>query len=139
MACEALFKCRSVTHGSLLVEASHARLTPSTIFKIDPGPAGSPGPVDAVITYREVMVEMFGRDFAELAACVGTTEDCVIGVEGAAGAAETLTASSVTMSEYVNSIEIPENDAGGKIGEVGVRGYVNFAAGEGFGDVITPA
>ena len=56
---------------------------------------------------------------------------------GASGATESLTITGVYFAEVVPAIEIPEKDTGGKLAPFGIRGFVNFGADEGFGDVIT--
>ena len=140
MAVETIFACRGATYGSAIDGVAYARITPRTVHKTDPGIAGTPGPADATVTDRELVVELYGYDYAALLACIGlAAASCVINTYGAAGASEALTASNVVFAESIGAIEIPEKDSGGKIVPYGIRGYVNFGAGETFANVLTAA
>ncbi len=137
---DTIFACRSATHGGALAGVTHARISPSTVWKVDQGPAGSPGPADALVTDKEVAVELYGTDYAALLGRIGQTAgNCVINTEGAAGADEALTVTNVYFAEIIGQVELSEKDTGGKLPVFGIRGFVNFGAGEAFADVLSAA
>jgi hypothetical protein len=142
MAGETIFACRNgVAHGaSGLPGACLARIVPTTVFRIDQGAAGHPGDNDCLVTDKNVAVEVWGKVSGELLGRIGqAAATMTIPIYGAAGAAQTLSALAVYFDEALGEIEIPAKDEGGKLKLFGVRGHVNFTAGQGFGDVITAA
>ncbi len=141
MAGETIFTCRGVTVGGAAVAgATHARISPSTVVKINQGSAGDPGPTGAHIVDRDLAVEVYGTNYQALLALLGeAAASVVISIVGAAGAAETLTVASVAFTDPTGGVDVPAKDSGGKLATSGVRGYVNFGAGDDFGDVITAA
>ncbi len=140
MALEAIYACSGATHTSAIAGVTHARITPKTTVRIDPGEADSLWPADVQVTYYEVAVELFGLDAPALAAKIGAAKaDLVIDTQGDFGAAETLTASNVYFSQYAGDQDLPAPDEGGQVSQAGIRGFVHFEAGETFADVLTAA
>jgi hypothetical protein len=138
MAGEAIFECTSVSHNNVpLVYATHVRLLPAPTFKVDQGPAGSPGPVKAAVVHRRFAVEVYGLDHAELLALIGVKGSTVIGILGPAGAAQQITITNVRMTDPLGPIEVPDKDGGGKLLPFGVRGDVCFGANDTFVTVCT--
>ena len=140
MAGETIFAARSATPGSSLAGVTHARISPNTVWRVDQGKAGSPGPADALVTDKEVVVELYGTNYGALLGRIGqAAASCLIGTEGAAGADETITVTNVYFAEIIGAIEVPEKDGGGKLTVFGIRGFAHFAAGEAFADVVSAA
>ena len=139
MAIDSVFCLRSVVHGvATVAEAVMARIVPATAWRQDPGAAGTPGAAEALVTNYEVAVEVYGTKYAELLALIGATAaDLTLGIEGAAGANQTILLKSVYFSEPIGEIALPEKDAGGALEAGGIRGHVHFTAGQVFADVIT--
>lgn len=137
---DTIFACRSAAQGGALSGVVGAKLSPSTVHKVDQGAAGSPGPADALITDKGLAVELYGLDHGVLLGRIGVAAaNLTIGTEGAAGADETLTITSVYFSEIIGPVEVPAKDGGGKLTVFGIRGHVHWGAGEGFGDVLSAA
>ena len=137
---DTIFGCRGATQGGALTGVTHGRVSPNTVYKVNQGAAGSPGPADAVITDKDVVVELYGTNYAALLARIGVAAaTLVINTYGAAGVSEAITITAVVFAEIINPVDIPEKDSGGKLAPFGIRGYANFGAAEGFGDVISAA
>ena len=139
MAIDSVFCLRSAVHGiATIAEAVMARIVPATKWRQDPGAAGTPGAAEALVTDYEVAVELYGTKYAELLALLGATAaGLTLGIEGAAGANQTIVLSNVYFSEPIGNIVLPEKDSGGSLEAVGIRGHVHFAAGNVFANVIT--
>ncbi|HET6497424.1 MAG TPA: hypothetical protein VFH61_18915 [Thermoleophilia bacterium] len=139
MAIDSVFCLRSAVHGiATLAEAVMARIAPATKWRQDPGAAGTPGAADALVTDYEVAVEVYGTKYAELLALLGATAaDLTLGIEGVAGANQTIVLSSVYFSEPIGEITLAEKDSGGALEAAGIRGHVHFGAAQVFADVIT--
>jgi len=144
---DALVRCidtayclRTVDHGGALAGCVHARIIPGTRFSVNQGPAGALGPAEALVTYYELAVELYGIQYAELLALIGTAKGTLtLGVEGAAGADVTIALTNVYFTEPIPPISVPAVEGGGPLAVSGVRGYVQFGAAEVFADVITAA
>jgi len=133
------YSLKSATHGVTTIDgALHARVTPSSVFRVDPGAAGAPGPAEALVTYYGVGVEVYSLDYSELLDLVGATAaSLALGYEGAAGADQTLTLADVYFAGVPSQIEMPAPDTGGTITAFGIAGQVQFDAAEVFADVVT--
>lgn len=129
----------AATHNAAGIDdVLYARLTPSTVYKVDQGAAGSPGPAECIVTNYAIAVELYGLDYAVMNALIGdSAADLVLSYKGAAGAAKTLTLTTVYFSEITGQIEVPDKDGGGTLTAYGIRGHVHFGAAETFGDVLS--
>lgn len=138
-AIETIYTLTDISHGAAnLSYGLFARLTPRTVFKVDQGAAGSPGPAGVLVTYSELACEIYGQDFAELLALIGATKATLtLSVSGAAGAAQSVAVTNVYFDEIIGQVELPAKDAGGTIAAFGIRGQCAFGAAETFADVIT--
>ena len=136
---DVVYCLRSLQHGGVDVDgAAYVRLVPTNVHRVNQGAAGSPGPADALVTNYEQAIEVYSLQYA---AVLGLLDDAAatlaIGIEGVAGADQSISITNVYFSEVAGQIEIPAKDGGGKLTATGVRGFVNFGAAEVFGDVIT--
>jgi len=130
----------AVSSVGALAAATHVGLEASTQVVVDPGPAGSPGPADFLVTGMDLAVTVYGEDDVELLLLVAAAAaDLEIGTFGAAGAAETWTVHDVYFDEAPGEMAIPEGDEGGNVPVFSIRGHVNWTAGETFADKIEAA
>jgi len=143
---DALLQCidivyclRSAVHNvTTIANAIYARVVPRTVFRVNQGAAAAKGPAEALVTYYELAAEVYSTDYAELLALIGAAKSTLtLGIEGAAGADQSIALSNFMFTEALPPIEVPANDAGGTLRASGIRGYVEFGAGEVFADVIT--
>jgi hypothetical protein len=141
MAGETIFACRHVKVNSVAVtDATHARVVPSSVARKDQGPAGSVGQRDAMVTYRRVMVEVYGTDPIALLALIAAVKASVeVGTFGVAGALEKLTVKNVYFFEPIGQVEVPANDAGGSLAVFGIRGVGLWATTDTFALMIVAA
>ena len=142
MSGEAIFACTGVSVGGTAVEgATHGRISPNLVSKVDQGDASSPGPVDCQVTHREVIVEVHGLNFSALLALIGAAAaNVVFNTVGLTGAAETITVTNVQFFEFIGPMEEPAKDEGSKLSSgFGIRGRVNWASTDTFATVISAA
>lgn len=142
MAGEAIFALRDeATHdGDTMSGSRMARIRATAVSKLDPGGADYFFTKDVVITDRDVRVEVMSDQHFSLDDFINAgAGDVVLPTLGSSGASETITVSDVEFSGFSGAIEGPAVDAGGQVMASGVVGYVAFASGEGFGDVISAA
>jgi len=128
----------SATHSAAIVGARFARVIPSTVIAQDPGAAGALGIAETVITRKGLDVELFGLDFAVLAAKIGVAkQNLALAAIGAAGAAKTITVGAVYFHTWLGEIPIPDRDTGGMLQTFGIRGSCEWADNTAFTDLIT--
>jgi len=138
-ALDVIYTLTGVVHGvTTLTYPVFARLVPRTTVKTNQGAAGSPGPAGAVVTHRELGVEVYGLSYAEI---LGLLEDAAatltLSILGEAGAAQSIAITNVYFDRIVNPVEFPAKDEGGKLAAWGVGGECHFGDAETFADVIT--
>lgn len=133
------FSLKSASHdGNAITSIVYARVSPRSVYRVDPGDAAAPGVADVVVTYYELAVELYGLDYSEMLGFLGASAgDVVLGLEGAAGADQTITLASVYLDTILAPVRYAAPDSGGAVEACGVGGRVNFTSGQTFGDVFT--
>ena len=130
---------RSAVHNvSTIANAVYARIVPRTVFRVNQGAAAAKGPAEALVTYYELAAEVYSTKYSELLALIGATKSTLtLGIEGAAGADQSIALGNFMFTEPIPPIRVPAVDGGGTLAASGIRGFCDFAAGEVFADVIT--
>lgn len=141
MAGERIYAARYAKHPTnAIAGVTHCRITPSAQRKRDAGVAGTTGLADSLVSYRGVGVELYGSRYAALLGRIGQAKaDLVLGTYGQAGALQKITIKNVIFLEAIGSIEIPRNDAGGKLATCGIRGIALWGANDTFATMIDAA
>ncbi|MFA4945754.1 MAG: hypothetical protein WC789_13785 [Lentisphaeria bacterium] len=141
MAAEFVYALKSATKGGAAVDGVRfAKIVPRTQFSVHRGHAEAQFDADAIVTYRELAVELHGTKDLTLMTLLGSAAgDVVLTVLGAAGASETLTIQDVDFCEVAGQMQANEKDAGGQAGLIGIRGYARFAADNDFSDILAAA
>jgi hypothetical protein len=136
-----IYAARYVKQTSTAInQATHAQINPTTVSRTDPGGAGDPGDREHLVTKKGLGVTIFGNDYTALLALVGSAAaNIVIGTYGAAGALEKLTVKNVKFVGVPQAIDIPENDAGGKIGKFAIHGDCEWANSDTFATMLVAA
>jgi hypothetical protein len=125
-------------NGTAVAGATYARITPSTVERIDQGVAAWPGDAGAILTRKMLAVEIYGNQYAALMAMIGeTAANVAVAVLDNDSAAQTVTVTNVYFSEAISPVDIPEKDAGGKLAPYGIRGWVNWGGADTFATVLT--
>lgn len=127
----------TATHGTAIAGATHAKVSLATKMKIDQGDGAAPGPADACITDRDLVVEVYGTNFSALLAKIGVAAANLVLAVATGGANGSVTLKNIYFGEAITAVEIPEKDGGGKLAPFGIRGYGNFSAGDTFASMIS--
>jgi len=123
--------------GDPILKALLARIIVGTVVHEDPGDpaeAGGPAIVD-VVRYR-VDVDLMGRDPSALRALKGAAAaTLVLSTKGDAGAATTETLLKVSFHSFAGPYQVRSREDGGSVRAWGIRGTVQFVAGNTLADV----
>jgi len=123
----AIAKTRYVKKGEGLTAVAGAQYFSYTVRPVavaDPGPAGTPGRAASLVTYRDIVVRVYGSNLAALLALIGSAaEGLTVGYQTAAGVNRKKTFKKVAFTTPLGTCEVRSKDSGGKISMYGVEGH----------------
>ena len=125
-----IYATKSVTIGASAVDcATHVGIQAGSVKATDPGPAGSPGMAEEVVTDRSLGVTIFGMDPDQLQGFVeAAAANVVITYIGEGGVDKTITIKSVAFNDPPGPIDVPRKDAGGQVPTMGISGRANWGS-----------
>ena len=138
---EVMMMARYFKHPTAAVAGVTAvKILPETVSKENQGSADHFGPASSLVTMERLKAQVFGRDAMALMALVGAASATgVVGFKDGAGLNKKITLTNLKFNRYLSSTEIPARDAGGKVGEFGVEGSVNFGTSDTIAGLLTVA
>ena len=136
-----LYLVSATFSGAPIRKAMQARITVTTIVHEDPGdPAAAGGPAIVDVARYRVDVELIGRDPAALRALKGATAaSLVLTTKGDAGASTTETLLKVYFHSFSGPYQVRSREDGGSVQAWGIRGTVQFVAGNTLANVWATA
>ncbi len=123
-----IYATKAVTIGAAAVAcATHVGIQVSSVKAVDPGPAGSPGMAEEVVTDHGLGVTIFGMDPSQLQGfCEAAAANVVITYVGEGGADKTLTLKNVAFNDPAGPIDVPRKDAGGQVPTMAITGRAQW-------------
>ena len=123
----AIHKARYVKKGAGLTAVAGAQYWSQRVAvtkTVDKGSAGSPGRKASLVTYRDLVIRVYGSNVAALLALIGSAaEQLVVGYQDGAGANRKRTYKMIRFTTPVGTVDIKSKDAGGKTAVYCVEGH----------------
>lgn len=123
----AIAKTRYVKKGAGLTAVAGAQYfsyTVRPVAVVDGGPAGTPGRAASLVTYRDLVVRVYGSNVPALLALIASTAEILaVGYQTAAGVNRKKTFKKVAWTTPLGVCEVRAKDSGGKVSMYGVEGH----------------